>query len=115
MGVFTGKAADFNAKWRIHEQIESARSSKIDDSELNGASASKETVKSSKKISPTYHRRKTRVYFPYDCSTLRYGNEAKPNDEQATRVAYFKSEMFALWPPKLPGLSRGVVFYFGML
>src|SRR4030095_13726556 len=65
MGVFTGKAADFNAKWRIHEQIESARSSKIDDSELNGASASKDTVKSSKKISPTYHRRrKTRVYFP---------------------------------------------------
>ena len=52
---------------------------------------------------------------PYDRSTLRYGNEAKPNDEQATRVAYFKSEMFALWPPKLPGLSRGVVFYFGML
>jgi hypothetical protein len=52
---------------------------------------------------------------PYDRSTLRYDNEAKPNDEQATRVAYFKSEMFALWPPKLPGLSRGVVFYFGML
>lgn len=65
MGVFTGKAADFNAKQSIHEQIESERSSKIDDSELNGASASKETVKSSKKISPTYQRRrKTRVYFP---------------------------------------------------
>lgn len=65
MGVFTGKAADFNAKQSIQEQIESERSSKIDDSELNGASASKETVKSSKKISPSYQRRrKTRVYFP---------------------------------------------------
>ena len=36
-------------------------------------------------------------------------------NEQATRVASFKSKMFTLWPPNLSGLSRGVVFYTGML
>jgi hypothetical protein len=65
MGVFTGKTADLSAKQRTREQIESERSSKIDDSELNNNPVSKETVKSSKEISPTLHRRrKTRVYFP---------------------------------------------------
>ncbi len=65
MGVFTGKTADFNAKQRIDGQIESERSFKIDDSEPNSNPVSKETVKSSKEISPTFNRRrKTRVYFP---------------------------------------------------
>ena len=36
-------------------------------------------------------------------------------NDQATRVASFKTEMCPLWPPNLSGLSRGVVFYLGML
>jgi hypothetical protein len=36
-------------------------------------------------------------------------------NEQASRVASFKSEMFTLWPPKLSGLSRGIGLYTGLL
>ncbi len=46
------------------------------------------------------------------------GNETKIaefTNEQATRVASSKFAMFTLWPPKLSGVSRGVVFDLGML
>jgi len=47
------------------------------------------------------------------------GNETKDEtgftNDQATRVACSTNEMFTLWPPKLSGLSRRVVFYLGVL
>ena len=38
-----------------------------------------------------------------------------PNDGQAIRLVFFQNEMSILWPPELSRMSRGFVFYLGVL
>jgi hypothetical protein len=36
-------------------------------------------------------------------------------NDQPTRMAIFQSSVFTLWPFVLPGMSRNIIFDFGML
>jgi len=38
-----------------------------------------------------------------------------PANGQAARLASSQNEMFVLWARELSGMSRGIVFYLGML
>jgi hypothetical protein len=38
-----------------------------------------------------------------------------PNNGQAIRLVFFQSEMSILWTPELSRMSRGIVFYLGVL
>jgi hypothetical protein len=63
-------------------------------------------------------RSKLRVYLPWYPPKLMAAMRLKivgPTDGQAATLAFSQSEMSTLWPPELPGMSRGVVFYLGVL